>query len=478
MNHHFRSYSEQQQQPLQPHQQPSHLMNSMNNNNNNNNPVDLPNRDSLSGIIRIHSDSQQSLDRLFNPPNTQSTVPLRNRNLPASFFNPSWQTNKDEESPLGERRQQNNTTNSLHNRSTSFDHRRNNLAGQQHGNVHMRTQSTLAPMTGLMGGVVPESSGNIIAGLTNEHSSDGPRPTPGTNQRQPQQQPPPPQVQAQPTITTPVDPSQNAQQIQPLPQQRNNHYRNFSSPAFMNNATTQANLFYPPTHNAPLNTQGVDGKPHAQTLYYNMETITPQQTDATMTNEPTYSQPQAPTSYQPTVPHDYYSSGSASDLPATAAAQQLGNCAHQAPTYFASSESIQQQFHITHSQPYIPYNPTHSTSSSLLNPPSQTASSSSSNENNSLLCIPTPAVHSRSCSFDDRPSHPVAHVRSQSTLAGMANSTGFSQSIFNNGYSRPVIVGGTKIEPSQTVNGPHNQLGLSPITDQGGVFDEWNEISM
>lgn len=40
-----------------------------------------------SGIIKIHSDSQKSLDRLFNP--QPGPVPLRQRNLPSSFFNPT-----------------------------------------------------------------------------------------------------------------------------------------------------------------------------------------------------------------------------------------------------------------------------------------------------------------------------------------------------------------------------------------------------
>jgi hypothetical protein len=58
-------------------------------------------------IIRVYTDSQQSLDNLFNPPPTATAVPLRCRNLPQSFFNPSAKLDDC-------------STNRLHFRSTSY----------------------------------------------------------------------------------------------------------------------------------------------------------------------------------------------------------------------------------------------------------------------------------------------------------------------------------------------------------------------
>lgn len=113
---------------------------------NNGNPIELPvGGNSNEGIIRIHSDSQQSLDRLFNTSNGEATVPLRNRNLPASFFNPSWQAGKDGGGgELPSNQQQRGNFVSLHSRSTSFEPGRN-LHSRPHTSAHFRTRSTLAP---------------------------------------------------------------------------------------------------------------------------------------------------------------------------------------------------------------------------------------------------------------------------------------------------------------------------------------------
>lgn len=110
---------------------------------NNSSPIDLPNGNPNEGIIRIHSDSQQSLDRLFNTSNGETTVPLRNRNLPASFFNPSWQAEKDGQLPNNPHQRSNPV--SLHSRSTSFEPGRN-LPSRPQTSAHFRTRSTLTPI--------------------------------------------------------------------------------------------------------------------------------------------------------------------------------------------------------------------------------------------------------------------------------------------------------------------------------------------
>lgn len=81
-----------------------------------------------SGIIR-YSDEQQSLERLFNPP-SEDFIPLRDRNLPPSFFNPTANSISDGQ----------HTT--FHARSTSHFEQKPKPNG-----VHMRTQSVLAPMS-------------------------------------------------------------------------------------------------------------------------------------------------------------------------------------------------------------------------------------------------------------------------------------------------------------------------------------------
>lgn len=122
MNSHFRSYSEaqvassqQQQDPQQQQQQQP--------------PLTSP---SANSIIRIHSDSKQSLDRLFNPPVSS----IRKRNLPPSFYDPTYGSKQQQQQQPLQQQQ------SHHNRSVSF-----NQNGARNGNLHMRTQSTIAPMT-------------------------------------------------------------------------------------------------------------------------------------------------------------------------------------------------------------------------------------------------------------------------------------------------------------------------------------------
>lgn len=85
-----------------------------------------------SGIIR-YSDEQQSLEQLFNPSMCETTIPLRQRNLPPSFFDPTAN------------RVVHNHQTSFHSRSIShFDHR------TKSNNTHTRTHSVLAPMTSFL----------------------------------------------------------------------------------------------------------------------------------------------------------------------------------------------------------------------------------------------------------------------------------------------------------------------------------------
>lgn len=132
MNHHSRSFSEQPAQMTPAGQQPQ-------------------------SFIRIHSDSQQSLDQLFNP-TSQPTVPLRNRNLPHSFFNPSVKP-QDGQVTNGSATNGHSAVDahgaSLHQRSISFDQRQQvptnqPIVNQRHLNLHTRTHSSIVPMPRLV----------------------------------------------------------------------------------------------------------------------------------------------------------------------------------------------------------------------------------------------------------------------------------------------------------------------------------------
>lgn len=98
-----------------------------------------------SGIIR-YSDEQQSLERLFSPP-SEDFIPLRDRNLPPSFFNPTANRTNDNQT-------------SFHARSTSHFEQK----PKQNG-IHMRTQSVLAPMSSYI------STSNGSDGISNYTAS-------------------------------------------------------------------------------------------------------------------------------------------------------------------------------------------------------------------------------------------------------------------------------------------------------------------
>lgn len=191
MNFHQRSLSEQPQR-LRPQQSPSIVTNNNNNIINNNNDangttalMDTNDKDgptaslaTIGGEI-LHSDSQQSLDRLFNPASMPSYTPLRDRNLPASFFSPPWKStttaNGQESEEEHEKRGVDSPAQNHHHhqRSISFDQRNrvHTQTQQQHrrtNNLHMRTQSTLAPMTSLMRqeSAITESSPSVLSGAS------------------------------------------------------------------------------------------------------------------------------------------------------------------------------------------------------------------------------------------------------------------------------------------------------------------------
>lgn len=84
MNHHFRSYSESGWN----NQQAGAVTSTSSKGDTS---LAIGDESASNGIIRIHSDSQQSLDRLFNPQINEASnvVPLRQRNLPSSFFKPT-----------------------------------------------------------------------------------------------------------------------------------------------------------------------------------------------------------------------------------------------------------------------------------------------------------------------------------------------------------------------------------------------------
>lgn len=104
-----------------------------------------------SSIIRVYSDSQQSLDRLFNPQDVATSVPLRKRNLPQSFFKPNSQSQ-------GVFPRSNN----LHGRSISSV---DSSSGYTHNHIktaHIRTHSNLTPMMDLLEIASTHSSANNL----------------------------------------------------------------------------------------------------------------------------------------------------------------------------------------------------------------------------------------------------------------------------------------------------------------------------
>lgn len=141
MAYHFRSQSEQYQPQVQPavlSQQP---------------------QQTIESFTLEHTDSQLSLDRLFNPPTSPSVRPLRGRNLPRSFFTPGLKPAGDG-SGDGTTPTNNGTppttatTNHLHTRSMSYGQQpqprlaraANHHQHQNVNNFHMRTHSLIAPM--------------------------------------------------------------------------------------------------------------------------------------------------------------------------------------------------------------------------------------------------------------------------------------------------------------------------------------------
>lgn len=87
-----------------------------------------------SEYVLVHSDSQKSLDQLFDLNVPQGSVPLRNRNLPNSFF----------QHPANSAHLHSNGNSSAHQRSTSFNQP---PAVSRSIRTHTRTQSTLAPVS-------------------------------------------------------------------------------------------------------------------------------------------------------------------------------------------------------------------------------------------------------------------------------------------------------------------------------------------
>lgn len=125
MNHHYRSHSEQPHQAVPP----------------------VGHQPTVESYITIHSDSQQSLDRLFNPSTT--AVPLRGRNLPRSFFEPGHKI--DENGGTNGNGVESNHPN-LHHRSISYGFGTANgpAPNAPRRNFHVRTHATaLAPMSTL-----------------------------------------------------------------------------------------------------------------------------------------------------------------------------------------------------------------------------------------------------------------------------------------------------------------------------------------
>lgn len=197
-------------------------------------PISIPD-DSSNGVILIHSDSQQSLDRLFNPQG-EPTVPLRQRNLPSSFFNPN-----DRSSVMPNQ--------NLHHRSTSYNFAGNLSSQQQQQNnhqhqpssLHMRTHS--AQVTLMPGSHQMNPSNGHLSSVSGSHSSEL-HPS-CSNQSLHHPSPRLSQVNLNSSSNQlnqiPVESGASVQpQMRAAPSQSHHHYRNYSSPASMHHSKSQA----------------------------------------------------------------------------------------------------------------------------------------------------------------------------------------------------------------------------------------------
>lgn len=460
MNHHFRSYSEQ---PAQSNNNNLINRNGINNgicdtntNNflSNRNPESLIQQGQTTSTIMEHSDSQQSLDRLFNPQNNPQR-PLRERDLPASFFNPNLSANQ-----------------SFHHRSTSYNPTSSNLQqsrtlpiGQQpqprvmtdnnNAGFHHRTQSTVTPMTtysdtnssSTNNGNQPTNTNGILHEHRHEQNQDVNR---SGNQ----------QIATGDRINSDSNTMNNnstngTEHIAPIaPNQRqadqsstvttNYHHRVFSSPLFSRpNITNQ--------HRQPV----------SQPNQYQQVTLSNNQQSTPFYG--TSSQNQAPVT---SGNADYYQFASNPDLsqPGPVISQPVIATPIVNP-YFASSDALQPTSISSNSQPYVSYDSALGQSSmSMLNQAScQTVSSSSSSStteaSHAMLIMPSPAVHSRSCSFDDNASaQPVPHIRTQSSIAGLSHSMNQPARVMYDQYHRD------------------HQLPLSTMTPDGGLAGIKNEM--
>lgn len=206
--------------------------------------ADAPDRAGKAEIV-YHGDSQKSLDQLFDLDLPTKTVPLRNRNLPNSFFNPS---NSQASSPTTPTFAARNN----HARSTSFHVPP--VSNPPNFNAHIRTRSTIGPLSNFIApeptilevndtnSVQPDSSDN--AQFSNDHNMM-------------------PQVDVKVESTMPVssstenvtsasdfaEPTSCVQQIDnsyqnevmPMPRNSVNHFKNYSTPNFTFEETNTSN---------------------------------------------------------------------------------------------------------------------------------------------------------------------------------------------------------------------------------------------